>query len=254
MSFGTGFHDIRSIDNCLNDGAQFIHEYKEYLKDSIQIEKEYVKNRLAVINKYKVKQDKRYTLPELTTSHRAWIVFLCNMEKKCEERISLLDKYNNEIIEPLKIILNKEEEEKKKQISFYKKLNTFVERYCQENEKNNIKYHEACDIVMNSKKKCDKKQDKMDKALNDHAENNEKNNNNLTANIVNSTSNSQLPMFTPSSLSTSLPAALPSSYMGGNYEDIMFTDFDDLDVPSTSSTNDKSEKKKLKKVKKILIY
>jgi len=36
------------------------------------------------------------------------------MEKKCEEKMALLDKYNTEIIEPLKNVINKKEEEKKK--------------------------------------------------------------------------------------------------------------------------------------------
>ncbi|OUM59244.1 hypothetical protein PIROE2DRAFT_15259 [Piromyces sp. E2] len=250
MSFGSGFHDIRSIESCLNDGAQFVHEYKEYLKDTIQIEREYVKNKLSHINKYKSKQEKRYTLPELTYAILNDIYYTKmngNMEKKCEDRMALLEKFNTDIIEPLKVILNKEEEEKKK---------------------NSIKYHESCDIVMASKKKCDKKQDKIDKSektekmeksLNKSGELTElvekdKGNgtNNLTINTTNiaplNSNNSQtmLPSSLPSSLPTNLMSALPT----GNQlyvDDNLFPDMDDTD--NGSSSNDK---KKIKKGKKIL--
>jgi len=39
------------------------------------------------------------------------------MEKKCNEKIELLDKYNSYVIEPLKLIINKEDDKKKKVIS-----------------------------------------------------------------------------------------------------------------------------------------
>ncbi|ORX48134.1 hypothetical protein BCR36DRAFT_355014 [Piromyces finnis] len=255
MSFGEGFHDIRSIENCLNDGVQFIHEYKEYLKDSIQIDKEYVKNKLSIINKYKTKQEKRYTLPELTTSHRSWIVFLGNMEKKCEDRMNILEKFTSDIVEPLKFIINRGEEEKKKQISFYKKLNTFVDRYCQENEKNSMKYHESCDIVMASKKKCDKKQDKLDKSLNKSCgellEVPEKGGGGAASLSINTKNLNTSRILVPSALPSALPTSLMSALPTGNQlyvDDNLFPDMDDTDNVESNS----SDKKKIKKGKKIL--
>jgi len=42
------------------------------------------------------------------------------MEKKCDEKIELLDKYNSYVIEPLKLIINKEDDKKKR--LFQKKI------------------------------------------------------------------------------------------------------------------------------------
>ncbi|ORX82218.1 hypothetical protein BCR32DRAFT_292789 [Anaeromyces robustus] len=269
MSFSTGFHDIRTIENCLNDGVQFLHEYKEYLKDIFQVEKEYVKNKLSIINKFKTKQEKRYTLPELTTSHRAWIVFLGNMEKKCDERIVLLERYNTEVVEPLKIIINKKEEEKKKQILFFKKLSNFVDRYCQENEKNSIRYLESCDAVMNNKKKCDKKQDKMEKGdksdkgdkmeksdKTDKIDKNEMNDmiEKLTNGASNYSSSVNINQSTQSSLSN-VPSSI-SSIANCNYyfnDDGMIID-DEVESTSTTNSNNNSSlvRRQTKKGKKIL--
>jgi len=251
MSFGEGFHDIRIIENCLNEGVQFLHEYKEYLKDVFQVEKDYVKNSLSVITKYKSKQDKRYN--KLTTSHRAWIVFLGNMEKKYEEKIALLDKYNAEIVEPLKIIISKEEEKKKKQMIFYKKLNTFVDRYCQENEKNCIKYHESCDAVMNSKKKSDKKQDKLDKTSNTSNTDSSDKPLIINTNVVTPLSAQMKSM--PSTIHASMPNFNSNTYNYNNFDDGMNTDTKDIDdileTPILPNSN-ANEKKRSKKGKKIL--
>lgn len=195
MTYGEVFQDKDIIKNYVNSSISFLSDFREYLKERAQLEKNYAKDSSSLIQKYVQKCDKKRAQSECNSPNTpnplntaesgtlnpeneesadseinlpsnlgneyysyitAWKSILNQMEAISKYRLRFSENLTEIVIEKIKTQIGIKEDDKKRNLQYHKNFNDEVEKLV--NEKNNAKkkYYESCDNMVNHKKKLNK--------------------------------------------------------------------------------------------------
>ncbi|RHZ77479.1 hypothetical protein Glove_177g134 [Diversispora epigaea] len=179
MSFGSELKDqVSTVNQHIQNGIQFIHEFREFVKERAQIEKEYANKLEGLAKKHILKKEKKAvtmsigdvanTLSEKdfneaksepSTFLNAWTRILEETENVAKERHKFSESISTNIMEELKTVSIKKEEMRKKHMQFSSKLALERDKVHSENQKAKARYNESCLEVLNSQQKQEKAPD-----------------------------------------------------------------------------------------------
>ncbi|KAI9268257.1 hypothetical protein BDA99DRAFT_505321 [Phascolomyces articulosus] len=154
MSFGTDLKcQIPAIVDYLSDGIQQLTQFRNFVRDRSQIEKDYAQKLENLARKYSpsspknevnMNDDTEWAGADSSTANAAWfnIVDQTNRISKCHYR--LVDELNSGVIEVLKATAARKEDARKKHVAFYQKLKAERDKTYAEKEKAKTTYHDAC--------------------------------------------------------------------------------------------------------------
>ncbi|RIA98362.1 hypothetical protein C1645_731713 [Glomus cerebriforme] len=182
MSFGTELKDqVSSVNQFVQSGIQFLHDFRDFIKERAQIEKEYAQKIETLVKKYSNKKDKKAlamtvgdvsTFPkendaednvESSTFLKAWSIILEETENIAKERAKFSETLSTNVMEKVKTVAAKKEEIRKKHMEFAQKLVADRDKVYAERKKVKARYDECCMEVQNSQQKLDRSSD--DKVL-----------------------------------------------------------------------------------------
>ncbi|CAG8576472.1 4892_t:CDS:10 [Diversispora eburnea] len=179
MSFGSELKDqVSTVNQYIQNGIQFMHEFREFVKERAQIEKEYASKIEGLAKKHLLKKEKKAismsigdvanTLSEKdfneaksepSTFLNAWARILEETENVAKERYKFSESISTKIMEELKTVSIKKEEMRKKHIQFSNKLALERDKMYSENQKAKARYNESCLEALNSQQKQEKAPD-----------------------------------------------------------------------------------------------
>ncbi|RUP43324.1 hypothetical protein BC936DRAFT_137340 [Jimgerdemannia flammicorona] len=167
----TQYH-IPAIVQHVGDGIGLLHEFRDFVKERAQIEKEYadklekLTKRYAVNkNKRKSNNDKQEKLDEddewawddtESTTFKSWTTILSETESIARSRALFCDKLTTNVTDNLKVIAAKKEEARKKHIAFYQKLKADRDKAYTDRDSAKKAYDDSCEELENLRTKMDK--------------------------------------------------------------------------------------------------
>ncbi|CAI2169478.1 9273_t:CDS:10 [Funneliformis geosporum] len=178
MNFGTELKDqVSSVNQFVQSGIQFLNEFKDFIKERAQIEKEYAQKIEILVKKHSNKKDKKalaMTVGDVSTSQKendsefdvdsstflkAWSVILDETENIAKERAKFSDILSTRVIEKVRTVSAKKEEIRKKHMEFAQKLINERDKAYTERKKSKTRYDECCVEVQNSQQKLERASD-----------------------------------------------------------------------------------------------
>lgn len=193
MSFGESLSkdQIPLISGHLGVGVQFISDFREFVKERAQLEKEYSSKLEALVKKYQ--QKKAFGLNTLypnndafTPQHlrsnsdvgslsstiyssdslgvdagqstliKALSSLLDQTERIANDRTVFSEYLLSDISDPLKLLSQKTDDSRKKSLAFSKKMTEERDKYYTEKDKAKTRYDESCLEVQSSRSKQEK--------------------------------------------------------------------------------------------------
>ncbi|CAG8462865.1 5780_t:CDS:10 [Paraglomus occultum] len=178
MSFGTELKDqIPIVNQFVQNGIQFLGEFRDFIKERAAIEKEYASKLEAFAKKYTVRKDRRIiglsvgdatgsprdpeydASTESSTFVKAWAVILQETENMAKDRAEFSENLSTIIFDEIKSLALKQEEARKKHFTFAAKLGSDRDKIYAEKQKAKSNYDEKCAEVLQAQQKLDKAQD-----------------------------------------------------------------------------------------------
>ncbi|KAF0420928.1 FCH-domain-containing protein [Gigaspora margarita] len=179
MSFGSELKDqITSVSQFVQNGIQFLNEFRDFVKERAQIEKEYAGKIDALAKKYSTKKDKKAvsmsvgevanTLSEKdfndaksepSTFLNAWTSILEETENIAKERFKFSESLSTIVMERVKTVAVKKEETRKKHMMFAQKLKSDRDKIYNETQKAKDHYYECCVEAQSSKQRQERAPD-----------------------------------------------------------------------------------------------
>ncbi|CAG8627980.1 13940_t:CDS:10, partial [Cetraspora pellucida] len=169
---------VTSISQFVQNGILFLNEFRDFVKERAQIEKEYASKIEALAKKYSTKKDKKAvsmsvgdvanTLSEKDfndaksdpgTFLNAWTAILEETENVAKERFKFSESLSTVIMERVKTVAIKKEETRKKHIMFAQKLKSDRDKIFNEMQKAKEHYYECCVEAQSSKQKQERAPD-----------------------------------------------------------------------------------------------
>ncbi|PKY45865.1 FCH-domain-containing protein [Rhizophagus irregularis] len=179
MSFGTELKDqVSSVNQFVQSGIHFLNDFRDFVKERAQIEKEYAQKIEALVKKYSSKKDKKALAMtvgdfpkendtevdvESSTFLKAWSVILEETDNIAKERAKFSETLSTNVMEKVKTVATRKEEIRKKHMEFAQKLVTDRDKIYSERKKVKTRYDECCIEVQSSQQKLDRSTD--DKVL-----------------------------------------------------------------------------------------
>jgi len=169
MSFGSELQDIPTVNNYILNDIAFIQDFRDLVKERVNIEKEYYHKLENLQKKCVQKSEKRglslsigtaktengdTTIPNMSTYQQVYDKFLLKYDKTLQERNKYINKLNT-LSDNIKAKIAKKEELRKKHMDYYTKINTEVSNMSAEADKNESKFREANNNTDALKKKYD---------------------------------------------------------------------------------------------------
>ncbi|CAG8475963.1 12432_t:CDS:10 [Funneliformis caledonium] len=178
MNFGTELKDqVSSVNQFVQSGIQFLNEFKDFIKERAQIEKEYAQKIEMLVKKHSNKKDKKalaMTVGDVSTSPKendneadveastflkAWSVILDETENIAKERAKFSETLSTRVMEKVRTVSAKKEEIRKKHMEFAQKLINERDKAYTERKKAKTRYDECCVEVQNSQQKLERASD-----------------------------------------------------------------------------------------------
>ncbi|PKC73198.1 FCH-domain-containing protein [Rhizophagus irregularis] len=179
MSFGTELKDqVSSVNQFVQSGIHFLNDFRDFIKERAQIEKEYAQKIEALVKKYSSKKDKKALAMtvgdfpkendtevdvESSTFLKAWSVILEETDNIAKERAKFSETLSTNVMEKVKTVATRKEEIRKKHMEFAQKLVTDRDKIYSERKKVKTRYDECCVEVQSSQQRLDRSTD--DKVL-----------------------------------------------------------------------------------------
>jgi len=170
MSFGSELQDIQAVNSYLINDLAFVQEFRDIVKERINIEKDYIHKLENLQKRCAQKNEKRgltlsvgsvklpngdTVIPNNSTFQKSYDKFLKKFEEIIKDRNDYVEKLNT-LSENIKTSGIKKEEIRKKHMDYYTRINTEVANMNVETDKNEVKFREACNNTDTIKKKMDK--------------------------------------------------------------------------------------------------
>ncbi|KAF9933739.1 hypothetical protein FBU30_004540 [Linnemannia zychae] len=172
-AFGAELKDqIPVINQHIVNGISFLNEFRDFCKERANIERDYAHKIETLVRKYQHKKEKKdalanqngvpasplepdfdASLPDGTTTSRAWASILSDTEALARDRHLFSENLVSQIYDPLKVLAAKKDEARKKHVQFAQKLLTERDKSSQERDKAKAKYDTSCEEVESSKQK-----------------------------------------------------------------------------------------------------
>ncbi|RGB41255.1 hypothetical protein C1646_663191 [Rhizophagus diaphanus] len=176
MSFGTELKDqVSSVNQFVQSGIHFLNDFRDFIKERAQIEKEYAQKIEALVKKYSSKKDKKalaMTVGDFpkendtevdvesgSTFLKAWSTILEETDNIAKERAKFSETLSTNVMEKVKTVATKKEEIRKKHMEFAQKLVTDRDKIYSERKKVKTRYDECCVEVQSSQQKLDRSTD-----------------------------------------------------------------------------------------------
>jgi len=197
MTYGESFQNVKPIDDYINFNISFFNEFREYLKERIELEKKNAKESDILLQKYSQKLEKKKQAlnllingPNVTESstpldskqqspsvltpqtpstpfyenknleYFSYIKAWGTLLNQMKENVGKRIKFSEKlavIIEKMKTQILSKEEEKKKHLQNLKNIHNKIEDYIVEKNNAKKKYFDSCDLLGNQKKKLTRK-------------------------------------------------------------------------------------------------
>lgn len=170
MSFGSELQDIQAVNSYLINDLAFVQEFRDIVKERINIEKDYIHKLENLQKRCAQKNEKRgltlsvgsvklpngdTVIPNNSTFQKSYDKFLKKFEETIKDRNDYVEKLNT-LSENIKTSTTKKEEIRKKHMDYSTRINTEVTNMNVETDKNEVKFREACNNTDTIKKKMDK--------------------------------------------------------------------------------------------------
>ncbi|RUS22260.1 hypothetical protein BC937DRAFT_89863 [Endogone sp. FLAS-F59071] len=172
-------YHIPAIVQHVGDGIGLLSEFRDFVKERAQIEKDYADKLEKLTKRYAVKKDKKKGVEKQdrmgddddewnwedteSTTFKAWVTLLSETEAIARSRAHFSEKLTTQVSDNLKIIAAKKEEARKKHIAFYQKLK--ADRDKSYNDKDSAKkaYDDSCEELETLRAKIDRTGDYPEK-------------------------------------------------------------------------------------------
>lgn len=182
MTFGTDLKDqIPNILTYVGDGIQTLTQFRNFIKDKSNIEREYAQKLDNLARKYKSHGKKSVSTPtgdahqedydwedNSSTTSAAWSQLLNQTTIVAKSKLRLVEDLNNLVVDSLRGVAARKEDSRKKHASFYQKLKSERDKTYADKDKAKQLYDEACVEIENIKAKINKSsgdQEKLQRAL-----------------------------------------------------------------------------------------
>ncbi|CAJ0825887.1 1425_t:CDS:10 [Entrophospora sp. SA101] len=158
MSFGKELKDqFSNVNQFVQGGIQFLNEFRDFLKERAQIEKEYAHKIEGLVKKHSSKRDKKVIVMSIgesassiatdfdinkdsryyfCTTLKAWMTLLEETDNIAKEKLKLSETITSSIMEQVKLVSTKKEEIRKKHSNFAQKLASDRDKIYSEKQKN----------------------------------------------------------------------------------------------------------------------
>ncbi|KAI9492598.1 hypothetical protein BDB00DRAFT_827311 [Zychaea mexicana] len=169
MSFGTDLKcQVPAIVDYISDGIQQLNQFRNFVRDRSQIEKDYAQKLDNLARKYapSVKnnnaeqatmgEDAEWAGADSSTANAAWFSIVDQTTRIAKCHYQLVDELNSGIIEVLKATGARKEDARKKHVAFYQKLKAERDKTYAEKDKAKSTYHDACMEIQNVRNKMAK--------------------------------------------------------------------------------------------------
>ncbi|KAI7852598.1 hypothetical protein BDC45DRAFT_607176 [Circinella umbellata] len=166
MSFGTNLKcQIPAIVDYISDGIQQLQQFRNFVRDRSQIEKDYAQKLENLAKKYSpssknaevnMNEDADWTSTDSSTANAAWFSIVDQTHRISKCHYQLVDELNIDIIEVLKSTAARKEDARKKHVAFYQKLKAERDKTYAEKDKAKTAYHDACVEIQNVRNKIAK--------------------------------------------------------------------------------------------------
>ncbi|KAL7751571.1 Protein BZZ1 [Sorochytrium milnesiophthora] len=171
LTYGQSLRDaLPLVSNHIANGLQFMHDFREFVKERSAVEREYAKNLDALVRRHSVRVEKRMRDLSLgtlvppgkdeecySTAMQAWATVLIKTEAIGKERAQFADRLLSEVsgevlwynadtchladvqgtADKTKVTIQRKEEARKKHIAFAAKLTSDRDKLLAEKDKNN---------------------------------------------------------------------------------------------------------------------
>ncbi|CAG8633452.1 10160_t:CDS:10 [Dentiscutata erythropus] len=152
MSFGSELKDqVTFISQFIQSGIQFLNEFRDFVKERAQIEKEYASKIDALAKKYSTKKDKKAVSMS--------VAILEETENIAKVRFKFSESLSTVVMERVKTVAVKKEEIRKKHMMFAQKLKSDRDKIYNETQKAKEHYYECCVEAQSSKQKQERAPD-----------------------------------------------------------------------------------------------
>ncbi|GAN08627.1 actin polymerization protein Bzz1 [Mucor ambiguus] len=176
MTFGTDLKDqVPSILKYVGDGINSLTQFRNFIKERSNIEREYAQKLDTLTRKYKAHNSNKKTGNTAdqqddwdwddtsSTTASAWSHLLDQTALVAKSRLRLVDDLNNVVVDSLRGTAVRKEESRKKHAAFYHKLKSERDRTYAEKDKAKQLYDDACAEIENIKAKISKSSGDVDK-------------------------------------------------------------------------------------------
>ncbi|KAK9767615.1 Protein BZZ1, variant 3 [Basidiobolus ranarum] len=175
MDFGSSLRgaQLGTVNQFLQNGIQLLNEFREFIKDRAQIERDHASKLESLTRKYQGKFDKRgYSMmPEMMNGeappggadssavYKALTVILTETENIAKLRQEFADSLMSSVADPLRTLAQKKEDSRRKQMQFSQRLMSERDRFFHEKDKAKENYDESFSEVQTTRAKQERAQD-----------------------------------------------------------------------------------------------
>ncbi|KAI8144182.1 hypothetical protein BJV82DRAFT_608592 [Fennellomyces sp. T-0311] len=157
MAFGTELKcQIPAIVDYVGDGVQQLTQFRNFVRDRSQIERDYAQKLDNLARKYASTarnnettngDDTEWSGGDSSTENAAWFSIVDQTSRIAKCHYQLVDELNVAVIEALKATAARKEESRKKHVAFYQKLKAERDKTYAEKDKAKTAYHDACQQI-----------------------------------------------------------------------------------------------------------
>ncbi|ORX50447.1 SH3-domain-containing protein [Hesseltinella vesiculosa] len=180
MTFGNDLQDqIPTIVDYVTDGIQSLNQFRSFVRDRSQLERDYAQKLENIARKYKIATTKKQgEVPNAddnewndstSTSMNAWYSLLEQTDKLAKSRYQLVEELNTMIIDSTKQTIARKDDAKKKHVAFYQKLKAERDKTYLEKDKSKLAFDDTCaeiEAIQHKMQKGSGDKDKLQRQLN----------------------------------------------------------------------------------------